>query len=74
MLAKAKRLVAEDRVEDLGAGRFEVRGDTTTHKLAFGRNDEYPDVYCSCKSSAFGNGCSHRLAVEIYLSKRRRAA
>jgi hypothetical protein len=71
MLTKAKRLVAEGAVTDQGDGKFAVTGDTTQHTLRFSKNPERPDIDCSCKASAFGRGCAHRFAVELYLSKER---
>lgn len=70
MLPKARRLVAEGAVEQLANDTFIVYGTQTNHKLAFGKED----LHCSCKAGGFGNGCSHRLAVELFLSGQRRAS
>lgn len=69
-LIKARRLLAEDRVTEVADGTWRVRGDHGDHKLAFGETD----IHCSCKAGSFGNGCSHRDAVELALSRKRRAA
>lgn len=75
MIDKARRLLDEDRVSERNDGTFRVLGDTTIHTLAFSRpGAEEPTLHCSCKAGSFGNGCSHRFAVELHLSQKRRAA
>jgi hypothetical protein len=32
------------------------------------------DLICDCRASAFGRTCSHKYAVELYLSAERKAA
>lgn len=72
---KARRLLREGRVAENDDGTFRVLGDTQEHKLALGPADaEEPMLHCSCRAGTFGNGCSHRLTVELYLSQKRRGA
>lgn len=67
MIDKARRLLDEERVSERDDGTFRVLGDSAIHHLAFGESD----LHCSCKAGGFGNGCSHRFAVELHLSRKR---
>jgi hypothetical protein len=69
MLAKARKLVRNGRVERLDGERFNVIGDHGTYNVV-----ERPDggFSCSCPGFRDKGRCSHSTAVNIMLGKTRR--
>lgn len=69
MLAKARKLVRNGRVERLDGERFNVIGDHGTYNVV---QTPHGGFSCTCPGFRDKGKCSHSTAVSIVLGKTRR--
>ena len=69
MLEKARKLVRNNRVEQLDGGRYNVIGDHGTYNVV---QDPDGRMACSCPGYRDKGNCSHSTAVEMLVRKPRR--
>ena len=69
VLAKAKRLVRDNRVERLDGGNFNIIGDHGTYNVVIGQTGI---IACNCPGYRDKGNCSHSTAVSMVAKRRNR--